>query len=226
MKIVGLEKLSLIDFPGRMSTVLFTEGCNFRCYYCHNKDFINLDSNDIISEEYLENFLLDRKKFINSITITGGEPCINKDLIDYIKKYKEKGFLIKLDTNGSFPSTINQLIEENLVDYIAMDIKTSFKNYEKVICKNLDIEKIKTSIDILINSDIEYEFRTTVTDLDPSIEDILDIIENIKGAKRYFLQRVKRGETVLDNSKTIEINHSKDNQLIELEKKYSFLKLR
>lgn len=187
MKIGGIQKLSLIDYPGRLSIVLFTIGCNFRCYFCHNPSLV-------IPEKYVEpmnneeiiNFLEDRKKYVQGVVITGGEPTLQSDLVDFTKKIKKMGYLIKLDTNGTNPKMVKQLIDEKLIDFVAMDIKTSIEKYDEVTNVKSDKDKILQSINLLKNSGILHEFRTTVA---PGVgyEDIEKICELTKGSE-YFLQ--------------------------------------
>jgi len=162
MKIGGLQKFSLIDFPQKSSAIIFTQGCNFRCEYCHNPELVYYNLFKIpIPVEQIFSFLETRTKQLDAVVITGGEPTYQPDLIDFIKKIKSMKYLIKLDTNGSNPEIIKKIIDEQLIDFIAMDIKATFDKYSYVSCVPVDIEKIKTSIEIIKNSHIKFEFRTT-----------------------------------------------------------------
>jgi pyruvate formate lyase activating enzyme len=190
MKIKGMIEASFLDWDGKIVTTLFVPGCNFRCPYCQNWELIERPEKfDEIDFERIKKFLLSHKDFIDGICITGGEPTIYKDLPDFIKQIKELGFLVKLDTNGSKPRMIKKLIDEKLVDYVAMDIKASFEKYDITCGVKVDVEDIKRSTDVIMNSKIGYEFRTTVA---PSIideSDIENIATSVKGAKKYVLQQ-------------------------------------
>lgn len=192
LKIKGFQKTSLIDYPGKICSVLFLPGCNYRCPFCQNPDLIeNPDKLPDIEEGYILSFLKKRKGLVDGVCITGGEPTIHKELPLFIKKIKDSGFLVKLDTNGSNPEMVEHLIKNKLLDYIAMDIKAPLEKYSEVVKVNVDIEKIKRSISLLMNSGIEYEFRTTVIPKFHKKEDLLKIAETIKGAKRYYLQQFR-----------------------------------
>ncbi len=196
IRIGGIQKLSLIDFNEHLSCVLFTLGCNFRCPYCHNPELVKV-SNPEISLDYIFDFLEKRKGKLDAVVITGGEPTLHRGLKEFITIVKSLGYLIKLDTNGTNSKLLLELINENLIDYVAMDIKSSLVNYQKVIKTRVRMEEIKKSINILINSSIDYEFRTTVVKNLMTYDDILEIGKTIKGAPRYFLQNFVAGK-VLD----------------------------
>ena len=189
MYISGLQKLTLLDFPGRLAATVFFGGCNFRCPFCHNASLVlSPERCEKISEEELLSFLESRKGKLSGVCITGGEPTLYKELKAFIKKIKDMGFAVKLDTNGTSPDLLSELISEGLVDYVAMDIKNSQKKYALTVGKEVDIEKIKRSVDILLSGKIDYEFRTTVVRELHEKEDFIAISEWISGAKRYFLQ--------------------------------------
>ena len=201
MLIGGLQKLTLIDYPSKVAAIIFTIGCNFRCRYCYNTRLVDpklFREEDVISEEEVFSFLKNRVDKLDAVVVTGGEPTLHKDLDVFISKIKKLGFLVKLDSNGTNPEVLQSLIDKKLVDYIAMDIKNDFENYEKIVNVKLDISKIKESIKVIMNSGIDYEFRTTAA---PGVtkEDILNIAEYIKGAKKYYLQ-VFQEMDVIDNS--------------------------
>ncbi|MFC1711104.1 anaerobic ribonucleoside-triphosphate reductase activating protein [Patescibacteria group bacterium] len=167
MLIGGLQKTTLIDFPGRVACTVFTVGCNFRCPFCHNKDLVtlkNFKNNGLkqYMEAYFFRFLEKRKKILDGVCITGGEPTLQKDLANFCEKIKKLGLEVKIDTNGSNPEILKYLVEKKLVDFFAMDIKTTFSDYKKVVGSNFKIENIKKSINIILQSGLEYEFRTTV----------------------------------------------------------------
>jgi len=187
MVIGGMVKNSFVDYPGKIACVVFTTGCNFNCWYCHNSHLLNYNKKTIAQEEVF-NFLQTHKSFIDAVVVSGGEPTLQKDLVEFIKKVKGMGFLVKLDTNGSNPEVLQFLIKNNLVDYVAMDIKSNFKKYNLIAQVSVDVNLIKQSISILLNSGIDYEFRTTFSpDLD--LTDISEICKQIKGAKRYCIQK-------------------------------------
>lgn len=187
MLIGGLQKSSLVDYPSKICTVVFTIGCNFRCGYCHNPELIKKEEY-ILEEDFFE-FIKTRIGKIDAIVISGGEPTLQNDLEDFITKCRALNFLVKLDTNGTNPEVLENLISKGLLDYIAMDIKAPFEKYTNITRRFLDIEKIKKSIEIIMNSGVDYEFRTTVVRSQLSIDDLIKISENIKGAKKYYMQK-------------------------------------
>ena len=162
MKISGLLKFSMIDFPGSISAIVFTQGCNVRCAYCHNPELIPPAQNEeyAVSEEDVIEYLERRKNSLDGVVITGGEPTLQKDLDKFAQKVKDMGYMVKLDTNGTNPDMIQKLIDNKLVDFIAMDIKAPFEKYEAV-CGPIDIEKVKKTMEIILSSGINYQFRTT-----------------------------------------------------------------
>jgi|LSQX01.2.fsa_nt_gb pyruvate formate lyase activating enzyme len=191
MKIAGIQKNSFVDYPGKVSMVLFTPGCNMNCFYCHNQMLLSEKEHKCItSNDEVFQLLTDRKGFLDAVTVSGGEPSVQKDLDKFIKEIKSLGYAVKLDTNGTNPHVIEKLIVNKLVDYVAMDLKAPFAKYESICRTYVDTEKIKQSIDILINSGIDYEFRTTVA---PGIstEDIYDMALGIAGARLYVLQKYR-----------------------------------
>jgi len=190
MVIGGFQRFSLIDYPKKISAVVFTFGCNFRCHYCHNPELVDPSLlNGILEEEFILNFLKARINKLDGITITGGEPTLHRDLNKFISKVKNLGFLVKLDTNGSFPDVLRELIKDNLIDYIAMDIKATKEKYKEVINADIDLDKIEESIKLIMDSGIDYEFRTTVVRSQLLIEDIISIAKMIEGAKLFVIQR-------------------------------------
>ena len=199
MKIGGLQKMTLIDYPGKVACTVFTVGCNFRCPFCYNSELVFPEKNTpTTSEEEFFNFLNKRKGLLDGVCVTGGEPTIHQDLLEFIQKIKDLKFLVKLDTNGTNPETLKQLLNKNLLDYIAMDIKSSVNGYKKAVGTEVDMENIKKSIKLIMNSGIEYEFRTTVVPGIHSKEDILEIAKEIKGAKKYYLQQFRPDAKMID----------------------------
>lgn len=193
----GIQKTSFIDYPDKISTVIFTGGCNFRCSYCHNSELIYENGEDITENEILD-LLEKRAKYIDSVTISGGEPTLHKDLPDFIKKIKNKNFLVKLDTNGTNPEMLKYLSKNKLIDYVAMDIKAPLKKYECVTKSKVNIDNIKKSIKLIMNSNINYEFRTTAYKRLLNINDFNAISNDIKGADKYIIQNFKDSDYVLD----------------------------
>lgn len=196
MNILGIEKSSFIDYPGNICTVIFTGGCNFKCSYCHNSSIVNNVGNNIDEEEIIT-YLKKRKKFVDALCISGGEPTLQKDLYEFICRVKKEGFLVKLDTNGTNPNLLKKLINEKLIDYVAMDIKAPLAKYSSITQTSVSLENIKESINVLIQNKVDYEFRTTICKELLSIEDIEIIAKEIKGCKKYVLQNFRDGETVL-----------------------------
>ncbi len=190
MQIGGLQKVSLIEYPGKICAIAFTQGCNFRCPYCHNPELVDPDLyKECLSEECVLSFLEKRKGKLDALTITGGEPTIHHDLIDFIKRVRNIGYLIKLDTNGSCPEVLEELISGRLVDYLAMDMKGPFHKYKTVTRSKIDEGKIRQSMEIIMKSGIPYEFRTTVPKKLLHEEDLLEMGELLRNASCYILQQ-------------------------------------
>lgn len=198
MKIKGFQKTTLLDFPEKLACTVFTGGCNFRCPFCHNASLVlNSDTMNEISEEEFFSYLSKRKKMLDGVCITGGEPLLCHDIEEFIAKIKGEGFLVKLDTNGTFPEKLERLIDNKLIDYVAMDVKNSKEKYALTAGINEFPSKIEKSIDIIINKAPDYEFRTTVVKELHTLEDILNIASWIKNSKKYFLQAyVDSGDTI------------------------------
>ncbi|MEA4816342.1 MAG: anaerobic ribonucleoside-triphosphate reductase activating protein [Lachnospiraceae bacterium] len=207
MNISGLQKMTLLDYPEKVATTVFTGGCNFRCPFCHNASFvINPNNEGNISEEAFFEFLIKRKGLLDGVCISGGEPLLQKEISGFIHKIKNMGFLVKLDTNGSFPDKLKELLKDGLIDYVAMDIKNSPASYAKTAGTGEEIlPRIKESVGILLKSNIDYEFRTTVVKDFHTKEDFIEIGKLIKGAKRYFLQYfVDSGDLIQPGLKSVE----------------------
>ncbi|MEA3489827.1 MAG: anaerobic ribonucleoside-triphosphate reductase activating protein [Candidatus Omnitrophota bacterium] len=191
MIIAGLQKLSLVDYPGYLASTIFVQGCNFRCGYCQNPELITLEKHFGFSEKNIFDFITRRKEMIEGVVITGGEPTIYEDLPDLVSRIKEKGFKVKLDTNGANPVLIEKLFRAKLLDYIAMDIKTSFSKYHLVTDLE-DVEKaISESICFTMLSTVPYEFRLTCVPGIIDEEDFKAVGEAIKGAKKCCLQQFR-----------------------------------
>lgn len=197
MEFVGIEKLSLVDFDHHLSATLFTPGCNFICPFCHNKDLVTGIEYQPISFDEIMSFLKKRVGVLDAVVITGGEPTLHKDLVEKIIKIKELGFLIKLDTNGTNPEMIKELVDLKLVDYIAMDLKNCFDKYHLTVGRNIDLNKVKQSISYLMENHIPYEFRTTIVEELHTFEDIKKMAEEINGAAKIRLQLFKDSDTCI-----------------------------
>ena len=198
MKIGGLNKLTTQDFPEHLACIIFTKGCNFNCSYCYNRDLVD-NKAETIDEDYVMAYLYKRRKILDGVVISGGEPTIWDDLIPFIKKIKEFKLDIKLDTNGYNPAMLKEILDNNLVDYIAMDIKAIPDKYMKVINKKIDFNKILESIDLIKKSNIKYEFRTTIM---KDVHDKNDIIKILKliGDSKLYLQNFQCTDVVKDKN--------------------------
>ena len=190
MKIGGLQKVSLIDYPGLICATIFLQGCNFKCPYCHNPELVDTQLfQSCIKENEILDFLNTRRGKLDAVTITGGEPTIQDDLAFFIKKIKKMKFAVKLDTNGSQPQVIKTLLDEKLLDFIAMDIKAPIEKYENIVRVPVNSDSIKESIGLILKAQILYEFRTTVVESQLEEKDILQIAKLISGASNYALQK-------------------------------------
>ncbi len=186
----GLEKATLIDYPGRIACMVYTIGCNMRCPYCHNPELVDETVKTRITERQFFDFLDKRKEILEGVVITGGEPTIHgEDLLRFMREVKQRGFLVKLDSNGTNPHLLQRAIAERIVDYIAMDVKAPLAKYSRIAARPVDTAAIAESIRLLIASPVLYEFRTTVIKGMLAPEDIEEIGKTIQGAKRYFLQK-------------------------------------
>ena len=198
LRISGLERSSLLDYPGKISAIIFTHGCDLKCPYCHNPELVieGFDKAKSFTEEQVLDFLKSRKGKLDALVITGGEPLVQKELLPFIKKVKEMGFLIKLDTNGTFPDKLKDLIETGYIDYIAMDVKYPKVQYIKNSIIPGVAKKIEQSIKIIMDSGLDYEFRTTYVKPLHSLESVEGIGKMIKGAKNYYIQNFRPGKTI------------------------------
>lgn len=199
LQIHGLNKTTLLDYPGRVAATVFLGGCNLRCPFCHNSGLVlSQETQPIIPEEEFFSFLKKRKNILQGICITGGEPTISPELTPFLRKIKAEGYPVKLDTNGLHPEVLEELICDRLVDYIAMDIKGSPRNYGRCTgILDLVLEPVLQSVLLLIQSGITYEFRTTVVRELHTVEEFREIGSMIKGAKQYFLQAYRDGADVI-----------------------------
>ena len=201
MQILGLNKTTLLDYPEHVAATVFTGGCNFRCPFCHNMHLVLGEVEPALSTEDFFAFLEKRKGILDGVCITGGEPTLQKDLPDFIRGIRDKGYLVKLDTNGYRPKVLEELLRENLLDYVAMDIKSSVENYPRVTgMADLDVTGIQESVSLLKSAGIPYEFRTTVVKGLHRIDEFDEIGRWLQGAEAYFLQAFRENEKVPDKS--------------------------
>jgi len=207
LDIKGLIETSLVDWDGKVASVIFLPGCNFRCPYCQNMDLIDHPEKfKTVTEERIFEYLGSHKDFIDGICITGGEPTLYKDkgLTEFIRKIKQKGFLVKLDTNGSDPDYLKELIKEGLIDFVAMDIKAPLEDYNKAANVKVDVQAVKESVQLLLSGKIDHEFRTTVVPTITGMAEIEGIAKLITGAKKYVIQQFEP-----ENCKDIELRKLK-----------------
>ncbi len=199
--IKGLQKTTLIDYPDKVACTIFLPRCNFRCGFCYNKDLVlDYDSLPTLSEEDVLHFLEKKKKWLDAVVFTGGEPLLHKELPSFIKKIKEIGFLVKIDTNGTNSKMLKELIDNKLVDYVAMDIKAPLEKYDKIVGVKVDKEKIQESVNILKNGCIDSELRLTCVPTLHTKEDIEKIGKWLKGNKKMFIQQFQPKEKMIDKS--------------------------
>lgn len=199
MRIGGLQKITFIDYPGKIACTVFTMGCNFRCSFCQNSQLVlpdKIKKLKEISEKKFFSFLKERKEFLEGVVICGGEPTIYQELPDFAREIKKLGYLVKLDTNGSNPKMLKNLIEEKLVNYISLDIKAPKEKYDIVCGKKIEIEKIERSIEILKRGEIDYEFRTTLVPTLIEKKEVLKIAKWVSPAKKYCLQNFHPQNTI------------------------------
>lgn len=195
MKISGFQKLTLLDYPGKIAALLFTAGCDFRCPFCQNSELVlNPALAPAIDQDYIFDYLKKRSGVLDGVCITGGEPLLSDDIFDVARRIKSLGLSVKLDTNGSFPDRLAEMLDEKLCDYVAVDIKSSKENYGAASGCMIDVSKIERSVDLLMGGDVDYEFRTTCVRELVTEKDLRGIGEWIRGARRYRLQTFVPGE--------------------------------
>ena len=205
MKIIGLQKTTLLDYPGHVAATFFTGGCNFRCPFCHNADLVlNPGEQPTIPMDEVMAFLRKRQGILDGVCITGGEPSLQPDLEEFICMVRELGYLVKLDTNGYRPKVLERFLDKGLLDYVAMDIKASKENYARAAgfhsCRGVNpfaIESIERSVEILKSSGVDYEFRTTVVKGIHTVEEFAEIGKWLAGSRAYFLQAFRENENMV-----------------------------
>lgn len=229
MEIKGFIETSMVDWDGKVSSVIFLPGCNFRCPYCQNGVLIfSPEELRTIPFDEIKKSLLEHKEWIDGVVLTGGEPTIHKDLPDLIKKIKELGFLVKLDTNGANPKMMGDLIKAKIIDYVALDFKAPLdERYNKACGAEVDLKKIKESIKILMNGEIDYEFRCTVVPTILDEDEIEAMAKSIKGAKKFVLQQFQPEHTIDEKFRILEpYSKEKLEKLVHTASKYVRTKLR
>lgn len=199
MRLCGMQKLTLLDYPGKTAAIIFTAGCNFRCPFCHNASLVTHIDESSLDEGSVLEFLKKRRGVLEGVVITGGEPLLHADLALFMRKIKTLGYAIKLDTNGSFPDRLAELVDEGICDYVAMDIKAPLESYADVVGVDaIDTDAIRRSMEFLLSGTIEYEFRTTVVKGLHTRESIERIAHSISGARAYYLQAFKDSGDLID----------------------------
>ena len=214
MKISGFDKLTLCNYPDKVACTIFTSGCNLRCPFCHNSGLVTNNYNEISFDSIYE-YLKKRIGILDGVCITGGEPLIHADIKDYIKKIKDLGYLVKIDTNGCNPKLLKELIDLKLVDYIAMDIKNIYSKYDITSGVKVNIDNIKKSISIIENSGIDYEFRTTIVKEFHSTQDIKEILSYISSNSNYYIQNFKNSNDVFNRN----LSSFSEKELVEMKNK-------
>jgi pyruvate formate lyase activating enzyme len=217
MKIGGIQKISLLDYPEKISAIVWTVGCNFYCPFCYNINLV-FEKTDLILEEEILKFLEKRKGVLEGLVISGGEPLLQKDIFDFCRKVKKIGYKIKIDTNGTKPKELQKLIDEKLVDYISMDVKAPKNKYATLTGEKVILKNIEKSIGLIKNSNIEYEFKTTFVPKLLSKDDIIEIGKWLKGSKRYYLQQFKNDVPVISDEIDGLLPYSKEELIDTIEK--------
>ena len=212
MKFYGFQKMTMLDFPGKVACLVFTGGCNLRCPFCHNALLVTQIDNVVYDEEEIIEYLKKRKGLLDGVCVSGGEPLLQIGLESFLKRVKELGYSIKLDTNGTFPARLKGLVEKGLVDYVAMDIKNCKEKYSLTTgTDSFDMAKIEESVSYLLSGVVDYEFRTTIVDGLHETQDIVKIGEWIKGAKKYFLQNfVDSGNLIGSGLRAVSLDKLKE----------------
>lgn len=202
LDVKGFIPITLLDWEGKVASTIFMGGCNFRCFFCHNPELV-LSPHDQPSIPWrdVERCLIARQRWIDGVVVSGGEPCANPSLKGLLREIKALGYAVKLDTNGSFPETLKELISEGLIDFVAMDVKTSFSKYN-LIGKDIDVGKIRASIKLILSFRLDHEFRTTVVPGLVKKEDVVEIAQYLSssGGKRYILQQFKPGRVLTEQA--------------------------
>lgn len=220
MRIGGFQKMTVLDYPGKVACTVFLAGCNFRCPFCHNALLVTKQTDDEISAEDVISYLSKRKGLLDGVCITGGEPLLNEDIELLLTPIKELGYSIKIDTNGSRPEVLKRLVEKGLADYVAMDIKACAEDYPTVSgVKDVNFTDISESIQYIMHCGVDYEFRTTVVKELHTTDSIASAAKMIQGAKRYYLQAFKdSGEQLIQNGFSAHSRETMEKMLVQVQK--------
>lgn len=221
MRIGGLQKLTLLDYPGKTACIVFLQGCNFRCPYCHNSGLVIPDpEEETVTEEEFFQYLKKRQGILDGVVVTGGEPLLQKEIIPFLEKIKELGYGVKLDTNGTNPELLMEICERGLVDYVAMDIKHSPEKYEDAVgISEVSMDGIQKSVSFLLNGSVDYEFRTTLVKGIHTYEDMDKIAAWIQGAKRYYLQNFRdSGSLIGTKNQNISMDSFTEEEMTEFKR--------
>ncbi len=204
MRIAGLQKCSMVDYPGKVAAVVFTPGCNMSCHYCHNRSLLGRDVDESCSREEALAFLARRSRLLDGLVVTGGEPTLQPGLAGFLREVRELGLAIKLDTNGTRPDVVRELIRQELVDFVAMDLKAPLSRYGEICGVDVEPEALQETIELLLESDVEHEFRTTFTPL-LNGTDVLAMAGLVRGASRLLLQQYRRlaGDPLAEQGRAI-----------------------
>ena len=225
MYISGLQKLTLLDYPGHLAAIVFLDGCNFRCPFCQNRSLVlpSEKVSSIINMEEFQSFLRKRSGILEGICVTGGEPTLHQELPELLSMIRQAGYLVKLDTNGTNPEMLASLLQQNMLDYVAMDIKAGHANYANTAGLSSDstlLAKVETSVDLLLHSRIDYEFRTTAVGGLHTEDDFRDIAQWIRGCRHYYLQSFRDCEEILlENHPFFSFSEAQLNQFLEIVQK-------
>ena len=197
MKIHGLQKMTLLDYPGKVACTVFLGGCEYRCPYCHNTELLDMNAPELMNDIELLEFLKTRQRLLDGVAVTGGEPLLRNDIASLLERIKNLGFLVKLDTNGNHPDRLQEVVEAGLVDYVAMDVKNSRERYGETIgLPGFNISRVERSVEYLLSDKVEYEFRTTVVKQFHDEKSFEDMAEWIDGAQNYYIQSFVDRDTV------------------------------
>lgn len=221
MNIQGFQKLTLLDFPGKTACTVFTGGCNLRCPFCHNGSLVQNPTEQQSVEPQVIEYLKKRQGILDGVCITGGEPLLQPDLLEFIKKCKEIGMAVKLDTNGAAPEKLEKAIKSGLIDYIAMDIKAAPDNYSKAVGLDISFIPFRKSMELIRNSGIDYEFRTTAVKGIHTLADFEEIARLLKPDEKYFIQKFTDSGNLLDSDGLGAFSDAETEQILENIKKYT-----
>lgn len=221
----GFQKLTVLDYPSHVACIVFTIGCNFRCPFCHNAGLVE-NLTEKISQDEILSYLKKRRGVLDGVCVSGGEPLMHQGIGEFLKEVKALGYDVKLDTNGTFPQKLKELVDASLIDYVAMDIKNTPEKYDITAGAKTDISKIQESIDFLLSGNVDYEFRTTVTNELHTPQDIEIISKWISCAKRYFIQNFVDSGNILGSNMTPVDSQTLDEMALYAQRNLENVKIR